>query len=203
MFAGLPPVLGQDRLRAVGHGHKRIVYEVEGAPSILVKLPRDGAGYVGAMLRAEVRMARLSVVAPDMPVARTLGLYPTDRGPGVVVGALRDASGGIAPTLRALHAGPRGAPGDAALLLTRCAAEARRSGLPVNDCNLGNFVLVERPGPPDERRRLLMVDGFGDGRRWPVYHWSAALRDRQTARRFRKAARQLGLSWDMKRWSMR
>lgn len=200
MFADLPPLLTESDLVPVGCGSERDVFGLAGHPDLLVKLHRHGGPREARVLRREVRTARLCAERSDLPVARVFGAWPAERGTAILVEALRSADGTLARTLRALREGPEGLPPDLAALMTEMVGALRACGLHVRDFTIDNIVLAD--GGRDGRRRLLLVDGYGDHKPFPVYEAVRWLRERDLARRFRARAAQLGLRWDPATWTM-
>lgn len=108
-------------------------------------------------------------------IAPIYGVIDTDLGLGLIVAAVRDNRGQLAPTVRRLFR-------DEAMTSERCAkldrllTDIQQTSLVIGDLNQENIVL-EDAGSPDER--FMIIDGLGE-RTWiPTQRWLAFVGARQ------------------------
>lgn len=108
-------------------------------------------------------------------IAPIYGVIDTDLGMGLIVAAVRDSRGQLAPTVRRLFR-------DGAMNAERCASLDRllnaiqETSLVIGDLNQENIVL-EDAGNPNER--FMIIDGLGE-RTWiPTQRWLPFVGNRQ------------------------
>ncbi len=115
-----------------------------------------------------------------LPMARIMGLAQTDMGPGLLVEKIRDAEGGIAPTIRDLA--KQGAfTQRLSEQLDRFFDDLADAHVVLHDVSASNIAVGYNA---DGRHGLYLVDGFGVLPAIPLYAWSRRLNQRRIARKY-------------------
>ena len=214
-MADAPGWIEMDALTPLFEGRTRVVYGIRGHPGLLLKLEsparaakienRKGWRYLtkrwsvkarfsyiereyDTYIRAMFRAARMGRVPP---LPRPRGLVLTEAGLGALVGKVRDGNGSPAPTLRQAFAdqGPTTELIDALNVLIRDLREFR---IPVHDLSADNIVWETRK----DRRRCVLIDGFGDKTWIPLGRYIPLLNDRRLANQCRETANAVSLTFD-------
>lgn len=105
---------------------------------------------------------------------KIIGFVDTDMGLGLIVEALKDKSGNLAPTVRKLiNCNQLGQERQEKLQIFF--EKIIASDLVIGDINLGNIVLAHLP---DGEERFFLVDGLGDKVAIPIHSWCNRLHKR-------------------------
>lgn len=183
----------------IAQGKTRYIYEYPGDKSRLIKVHRkleqpDGAGrFKRWYMNAEDRFIYLTGFVREISiflqsrygkpdpmvdfVAPILGFQDTDVGIGMIVSAVRDKEGSLAPTLRDLLKSNAMTPSRVAalrLLLKSISA----SDIVLGDLNFENIVLDETS---DEGERFVLIDGLGERTFVPIQALSRYVRKKRKA----------------------
>jgi hypothetical protein len=213
-----PGTLELSGLEPIALGHQRAVYQHPEAPHLLVKTMRpesvakrwDASGQWAKRLPrtrqyfSYVREFKEYVAAhvqPDAepPIVRIVGLVNTDVGLGLVCEKVRDARGGMAPTLHQCWLENGGEPAWARAELEKFRDGLLRYNVIVGDLNASNLVYGSdsRGGP-----RLVMIDGFGEKNGIPLNSMWRRFNRHTIHRRYRRMLRELATpvsSWTQPR----
>lgn len=200
-------MLELSRSQPIALGHQRAIYQHPDDPDLLVKTMRpesvarrwDGPGnrlkrlprarhYVGFLREIKEYIATHARAGADPPLARIVGLVETDLGLGLVCEKVRDADGGMAPTLFQCWLDHGGEPPWARAALEAFRDALLRNNVIVGDLNAANVAYGSdsRGGP-----RLLMVDGFGEKNAIPVSSMSKRINRHFIQRRYQRLLRDL------------
>lgn len=115
-----------------------------------------------------------------LPMARILGLAQTNLGPGLLVEKIRDAQGGMAPTLKDLAKQGQYTQSLAAQL-ERLFEDLADAHVVLHDISASNVAVGYNT---DGKHGLYLIDGFGVQPLIPVYAWSQALNRRRIQRKY-------------------
>ena len=170
-------ILKLSHLKPLAQGRMRLVFEHPEDHAMLIKVIRPdviekrwGSGaawykrrrrygrYISYIREIQEYVAAYSSAGISLPFAQKItGLVETDMGLGLVMEAVRDAGGDLAPPLSTVILDGRfGAEADRNL--TKFSEQLLDSKLIVADLNLGNLVYAH---DPDGGYRFVLIDGLG------------------------------------------
>lgn len=186
-------------------GHLRQVFEHPHDPGLIVKVMRADAvaqrsarwhkrlaralqysGYVRELKEYVASRARFPHL--DAPIARMVGVVPTDLGLGLVSEKIRSVDGALAPTLARRYELERGFSAPIEQGLADFVDGLLASNVIVGDMHAWNIVYGSdsRGGP-----RFVMIDGFGEKHFIPLASMSRSVNVRNTHRLYRRMRAQL------------
>lgn len=203
----MPPIIKLSDKDPVAVGKKRLVFRHPYNPEWLIKVYRKSSApqnchnlkallqaiylrhcYVSGYTR-EFREYITSRYYNDCPLINHLqsiiGLVDTDIGLGLIVEALTDKEGKLAPTLRQLIKNKKLSP-KRKESLTRLFESILASDLIVGDLNVKNIVLAYSPS---QGERFFLIDGLGDKTLIPLHRWFKCVRRRYNKKRIAKITR--------------
>ena len=204
--AGSTPLLCLGSANPLATGQLRRIYQDPRDPHQIIKVLRPDAverrwnsrwykrlprarQYTGHVRELKEYIAACAQ-APDRiaPIARMVGLVPTDLGLGLVAEKVRGADGGLAPTLAARYAEEGGFSTAIERDLADFVEDLLACNVIVGDLHAWNIVYGEdsRGGP-----RFVMVDGFGEKLAIPLTSMSRRYNRHNTLRRLRRLRLQL------------
>jgi len=186
-------------------GHLRQVFEHPLDPDLIVKVMRSDAvaqrsarwhkrlaralhygGYVRELKEYISTRARFPQL--DAPIARMVGVVPTDLGLGLVAEKVRSADGTMAPTLARRYELERGFSASIEQGLAEFLDGLLASNVIVGDMHAWNIVhgSDSRGGP-----RFVLIDGFGEKHFIPLASMNRTWNVRNTHRLYRRMRAQL------------
>ncbi len=188
-------ISGQQHL---AKGTQRLIFAHPGDRRFVLKIPygTDGAAamnrHIGREKHLLDRVAARLKTDPNPPIPKYFGVVDTDMGPADVFEAFYGPKGvQLAPTLRHfLRIGQVN--GGRLKRLNELIHKLEDWDIPVSDLNAGNFVFCSRNG----QYQFVLVDGFGDYRRFPMARWFSRVRRKRIAQGCRDLTRGWDLQWD-------
>jgi len=186
-------------------GHLRQVFAHPHDPDLIVKVMRADAvalraarwhkrvaralqysGYVRELKEYIACRARFPHL--DAPIARMIGVVPTDLGLGLVSERVRAGDGSLAPTLARRYELERGFSASIEQALREFLDGLLASNVIVGDMHAWNIVYGSdsRGGP-----RFVLIDGFGEKHFVPLASMSRGINARNTHRLYRRMREQL------------
>ena len=195
--AGVPRRLPLSSLQEVARGVECSVYEHPADSRLLIKVAQPVGDRDPLFRRLHTRFGKfrpllneleeflaLQIRAPgDLDlIERIIGVAETDRGPGLVVEALRDRAGQLAPTLRALATG--GLTDGMRRELDGFIARLLASDIVVHDTKASNIVYAH--DATSDSGRFVLVDGIGNRPDIPLDSFSRRLSRYNKARRIER-----------------
>jgi hypothetical protein len=187
-------------LQPLAKGNARLVYEHPQSPRLLIKVMRPDLverrqvspklwfqglrrydPYVVFLREIREYVAAYAALGQAAPFAQVVhGLVETDLGLGLVLEAVRNSDGGLAPTIAKLvQQGQFDA--EATTALDQFLSELLESDLVIADLHERNLVYALGR---DGSRRFVLIDGLGDSNLLPFKSWSRVINRRSKQKRF-------------------
>ena len=194
-------------LQPLAKGNARLVYEHPQSPRLLIKVMRPDLverrqvspklwfqglrrydPYVVFLREIREYVAAYAALGQAAPFAQVVhGLVETELGLGLVLEAVRNSDGGLAPTIAKLvQQGQFDA--EATTALDQFLSELLESDLVIADLHERNLVYALGR---DGSRRFVLIDGLGDSNLLPLKSWSRWFNRRSKGKRIARLRKRI------------